>query len=203
MKRLLVAVILALSLLTNVGVAEAPLPSVLPLVDAATGKTFCTAFSINQLDNIWASAGHCAAHAVEKDITVHLANRLAIPVYFWYDQNHDMAVWQAQVSAKAFKLAKEPPQLYDVVVVQGYPYGLPALIHTTGTVAARNVFIAKDAPISDILTNAIAGGNSGSPVLNKKGEVVGIVWGMFTQGRHAIAVPWEALKQNLILYWEK
>lgn len=170
------------------------------------GMTFCTAFSINEQAGYWASAGHCAAYAEHlwlsggEPVTIdHHYAVVAFVSNFW-----DVAVFQTDAHAPAFALADAPAEVRDFVEIIGYPYGLARMV-TQGTVATRNILLEHPTymrpMMSDILDITIAGGNSGSPVLNKKGAVVGILWGGFTDSPHAISITWDAVKSVLGPYW--
>ena len=83
-------------------------------------------------------------------------------------------------NAKVLTLAKALPQEGEKIVVVGSPLGLEQTV-TDGIVSAvRDIpglgtFIQVTAPISP--------GSSGSPVVNLKGEVVGVACGVLTEGQ--------------------
>jgi S1-C subfamily serine protease len=165
------------------------------------GQTFCTAFAINQVERLWATAGHCADAAAKRDWEMRIAERPATAVFVKYDATRDYAILQAEVAGRPLLLANVAPQVDDVLVIKGFPYGLPALAVTRGTLAAKSVPI-PNRPISDVLDITVAGGNSGSPVL-KDGKVVGILWGGFLASPHSLSIPWETLRRELAVYWEQ
>ncbi len=83
----------------------------------------------------------------------------------------------------------------DKVMVLGYPYGMPFTI-TEGIVSNPKQiidgsnFIQTDAAINP--------GNSGGPVINEKGELVGIVTSKFTDADNmGFAIPMETLNEEL------
>ncbi len=83
----------------------------------------------------------------------------------------------------------------DKVLVMGYPFGMPFTI-TEGIVSnpkqnidGRN-FIQTDAAINP--------GNSGGPVINEKGELIGIVTSKFTNADNmGFAIPIDTLREEL------
>jgi len=83
----------------------------------------------------------------------------------------------------------------DKVIVLGYPFGMPFTV-TEGIVSNPNQiingsnFIQTDAAINP--------GNSGGPVINEKGELVGIVTSKFTEADNmGFAIPMETLREEL------
>lgn len=83
----------------------------------------------------------------------------------------------------------------DKVIVLGYPFGMPFTV-TEGIVSNPNQiidgsnFIQTDAAINP--------GNSGGPVINEKGELIGIVTSKFTDADNmGFAIPMETLREEL------
>jgi RNA polymerase subunit RPABC4/transcription elongation factor Spt4 len=83
----------------------------------------------------------------------------------------------------------------DKVIVLGYPFGLPFTI-TEGIVSnprqsiGGSYYIQTDAAINP--------GNSGGPVINEKGELMGIVTSKFSNADNmGFAIPLETLHQEL------
>lgn len=157
------------------------------------GGTFCTAFSINEHEGLWATARHCAVFVLEKHLTVTIGNVWAIPVYV--SPSDDIAIYQSAKHAQALRLAPQAPAVGDTIRVEGYPYGLFRLIEARGYLAARDE--PTDNGISDVLDVTVAGGNSGSPVLNASGDVVGILWGKFQESDHALSVPLSTVARSI------
>lgn len=207
-----------LALLLAACIALAPIPTAAKSLDSVQaiqhqGRTFCTVFSINEDLGYFASAGHCAIAVLERgydNITI-LGQPATIVMVA---RTFDVAVFQADVHVPALKLADrsvEPcnpkrPELCEIVSIQGFPYGLPRLITVTGHVAARRVPILHPSynriMYSDILDITTAGGNSGSPVMNSHGEVIGILWGGFVDSPHSLSVPLESVREVMLGYFE-
>ncbi|MFX0558073.1 trypsin-like peptidase domain-containing protein [Maribacter sp. CXY002] len=86
-------------------------------------------------------------------------------------------------------------QTRDKVIVLGYPYGMPFTV-TEGIVSnprqsiGGSYFIQTDAAINP--------GNSGGPVINEKGELMGIVTSKFSDADNmGFAIPLETLLEEL------
>jgi hypothetical protein len=86
-------------------------------------------------------------------------------------------------------------QTRDRVIVLGYPYGMPFTV-TEGIVSnprqsiGGSHFIQTDAAINP--------GNSGGPVINEKGELMGMVTSKFSDADNmGFAIPLETLKEEL------
>lgn len=205
MKRRLTALVLVLSLL----IPAIPRAERNPVQGLQfRGRTYCTVFSINETRGYWATAAHCAvaAYQLEHEEGGELSTidgKTATIIYI--DTWTDTAVLKADAHADAYKLAKKSPEVGDYLYIIGFPYGLTRT-RTEGTMAARDIPIPHPSfnivVISDILDITVAGGNSGSPVLNKNGQVVGVLWGGFTRSPHSISVPLESIRRSIGSFFE-
>lgn len=179
----------------------------------AQGTALCTVFSINKKEGYFASAGHCALSVITNSIPVTILGEPAIVVMV--GTLYDIAVFKADVHIQAMKLADKPVEACnpirlsdcEKISIQGFPAGMPRVITVTGYVSARSVPILHPRYSmimdSDILDITTTGGNSGSPVLNKDGEVVGILWGGFKDSPHALSVPLESIRPPMSGYFER
>jgi S1-C subfamily serine protease len=197
--RILLPVLLALTILAPSSGATL-LPSVMPLRAEIEGveRTFCTAFAINEQEHLWATAKHCVEAALDEEWEMRIGGGFAYPIYLT-PGGDDVAVIQAERAGEALSLAFEAPSVGQAIRIQGYPYGLPIRVTVTGTLAGRMLPIAGQ--FSDVLDINVAGGNSGSPVMNEDGRVIGVLWGRFVQSSHALAVPWETLQRLISGYF--
>jgi serine protease Do len=163
----------------------------------SNGQTFCTAFSINEEEGHWGTAAHCAAHVLEKGLEVTIKGQPAWIVSISFPAA-DVAVFQSEFKAPAFQLASKNSEVGDDVYIIGYPYGITRTL-TKGFLAAKSIPIQHPSTgyymASDILDITTAGGNSGSPVFNAKGQVIGVLWGGFIDSPHSLAVPLDATRR--------
>lgn len=83
----------------------------------------------------------------------------------------------------------------DKVLVLGYPFGMPftvteGIVSNPKQIIGGSNFIQTDAAINP--------GNSGGPVINEKGELMGIVTSKFTEADNmGFAIPMETLREEL------
>lgn len=201
--RLILSTLLILSLAVPGMARKASMEqSVRPLQtpsDSGQLVSFCTAFSISEKEGLWATARHCAVFAEEMQLTVSIGGSWAIVVY--ESPTDDMALFQSGTKAPVLTLSGQEPQVGDPITIEGFPYGLFRLIESKGHMAARQE--PTDNGVSDVLDIAVAPGSSGSPVLNKDGNVIGILWGKFDKSDHALSVPWEAVRRSLGVYFDR
>lgn len=91
------------------------------------------------------------------------------------------------------ELARRAPRAYDNAWTLGHPGGVPMQYyegHYSGTFNAEGV----DA---DAYSFPAAGGQSGSPVLDESGRVVGLIAWRFELTGQALAVKWSQLREFL------
>ncbi len=167
------------------------------------GQTYCTAWSVNEQEGYWASAGHCALGAMDATAKTEgefstLDGVQAAVIYI--DPFVDVAIFQADVHADAFKLAKKAAEVGDGVIVVGFPFGL-ARARTAGSMAIRSLWlvhpIIHNYVLNDVLDLTTAPGNSGSPVFDVHGKVVGLLWGGFGEVPMSLTVPLDALRTSI------
>lgn len=178
---------LALALLA-IGCESAPsyTRSVQPLRNAQGGN-FCTAFSINESEGLWATAAHCVTTDASEVFTV--GSDLAEAIYI--DDYWEIAVVQSQRHGPALPLRSAPLAVEDPVVMWGHPYGWLVLTRVEGRVAAVGQPVGAGIVASTIFDITTGGGNSGSPIM-VNGEVVSILWGAMRQSPHSLGTPTQA-----------
>ncbi len=149
----------------------------------------CTTGYINAKEHYWITAAHCVAGLEENsdaapEVTTanHAYTILGSPaIVVFADFDHDLAILQTIVdnnyTATPLKLAKAIPVWGTNVYMMGYPYGLGP-VYSVGYVSNPNYrFPFHGWDQRDFILYNLAGcpGNSGSPVVNEKGEIVSIL----------------------------
>lgn len=89
-------------------------------------------------------------------------------------------------SLQGLRLQAIPPEVGSVVRVLGFPRGRQYEDHL-GTIVGRSDDGAGNSVL--VLDVAAEPGNSGSPVIDDAGDVVGVVYARRTEGGHILAVP--------------
>lgn len=112
-----------------------------------------------------------------KDIAFLKAENLPIPIHS-VNTNHNTTV-----------------STRDKLLVMGFPYGMPFTV-TEGTVSnPQQIIGANDYIQTDAAINP---GNSGGPVINEKGELLGIVTSKFSDADNmGFAIPMERVREEL------
>jgi len=182
MKRIILSLLMALSLLVPASVDSKSFPflgSVRPLqMEGSDGalRNICTTSSINEKKDYWITAAHCVADDNQRFIE-------GTPVFTTEkDVELDLAVLTApSLDVKAIKLSPRQPRVGDEAYIAGHPFGYPSLFLTQGHVAVVDGELEGQRFM--VVDAAIAPGNSGSPVLNSKGEMISILqvgWGGYS-----------------------
>lgn len=118
-----------------------------------------------------------------------------------YDARRDLAVMRvvARIGAPALEIAEtDTVQTGDPVVVIGTPRGVPRVM-TSGEIRATNVTFPGLVPRIMLFFDAgVAPGNSGGPLLNASGQVIGVVVAGTNRGNGGgLAVSGSTLKTTL------
>lgn len=172
---------------------RAYLDLVLPVVVYTDkGESLGTCFRIF---NGLVTARHCLTDGTQLAIKGYSANRLKnCCVYVSRNPNIDVAY----IDTGEDMLANfESPQVLDEVLVMGYPkislflefcaaekanissMATLRMTPTRGSILAEGkVYYPKDMPKLLLITAKISGGNSGGPIINNKGLVVGVATGL-------------------------
>jgi serine protease Do len=113
------------------------------------------------------------------------------------DKEHDLAILLARAKdLRPLPLAKGLPEPGEKVVAIGHPRGLTNSI-SDGIVSAIRADGVRDRQIQ--MTAPISPGNSGGPVLNERGEVVGVSQSIRIDGQNLnFAVPVGYVKELLV-----
>lgn len=162
------------------------------VVETDKGESMGTCFRIY---NGLATAKHCLLDGKPVGIRGYSKNQLqSFNVYMSEDPDFDLAFIE---TGEPFVYNEGTPHVLDDVLVMGYPKvacfldfctaekaNISAmadlrLTPTIGSIAAEGeMYMAKDLPKLLLVTAKIRGGNSGGPVINDEGYVVGIATGV-------------------------
>lgn len=118
-------------------------------------------------------------------------------------KNHDLCLLTSD-RYSGITIAELDVEKFEHVTVVGHPRGLPLTIRH-GNVVSKEVsqfpWVSAE-PINFLFINIIAyGGNSGSPVTNDKGELIGVLFGGFrNEHTEAFVVPLTDVKLFLNEY---
>ena len=149
-------------------------------------------------DNIIITNYHVVAGNLTVSVEGQDKNRYLAKVIY-VNQGKDIAFLRSESLPKPTKtvLTKHTTEISsrDKVIVLGYPFGMPftvteGIVSNPKQVINGSNFIQTDAAINP--------GNSGGPVINEKGEMVGIVTSKFTEADNmGFAIPMETLREEL------
>ncbi len=116
----------------------------------------------------------------------------------------DIAFLKAQKLPKLIKTVRTDHNnitgTRNKVLVLGYPFGMPftvteGIVSNPKQIIDGNTYIQTDAAINP--------GNSGGPIINEKGELIGIVTSKFTEADNmGFAIPIETLREELEIIGE-
>ena len=113
------------------------------------------------------------------------------------DEKHDLAILQVSASdVQSLPLAdSNTVEIGDTVYVAGNPKGFLEGTFSDGIISA----IRGDSTSKRLqMTAPVSSGNSGGPVLNDKGEVIGVSFATFRDGQNLnFAIPSNYLKELL------
>lgn len=95
------------------------------------------------------------------------------------------------------ELAGEPPEPGQDVIAVGYPGGGPATVSTGRVVDVTDAQVLGE-PAGVVVVDApIRQGNSGGPLLDEQGRVVGVVFALDVRTGYGLAVPVTTLLERL------
>ena len=118
------------------------------------------------------TAAHVPDHAVGHPMVVLFTDgSSSLATLVWEDEASDTAIMKLATPTKLApaKLSHIPPHTGDTIYAVGYPLGLPLSVQRGQVVAEEPA-----GPSIIVINCTIAPGDSGGPVFNEAGEVVGI-----------------------------
>ena len=192
MKKFLLGLILSISL----GCFAVPHSSIQPIQYINDDKeviNICASFSINQEQGFWLTAGHCA----HEGTMVHGQ----IIKYIFINEEEDLALFE-DTHRPALKLAIGPAPAGEDVVILGYPHGSLDIIPFFGKSSGPNIRMTRKGVPTDLYNVLALPGDSGGPILDSSGRVVGLGH-MSTQSGAAYGWTYESLKRIAGPFWEK
>ncbi len=149
-------------------------------------------------DNIIVTNYHVVAGSLKVSIESSDKNRFLAKVVY-VNQGKDIAFLKSEDLPKPTEtvLTKHNNETAsrDKVMVLGFPYGMPftiteGIISNPKQIIDGSSFIQTDAAINP--------GNSGGPIINEKGELIGIVTSKFSDADNmGFAIPIETLREEL------
>ena len=157
----------------------------MPVLDphtlAVSIENICTASSVG--DGEWLTKAHCVTHGRQ----VYISGEPAAVIKA--DDNVDLALVKTRfVKAPALRVAVKAPSALDVVVMLGHPMGFYQVVATTGWVSVpewREPGMAFPLMLVQIVG---APGNSGSSILNTRGEIISVLEGGWGRSFEPMAV---------------
>lgn len=174
MLKTILATIVLFSVCATTSAQGAAFNRALPVLNAEKDAN-ASALLINK------SAVLTAAHAVSGSVQVFACGPgLVKGRLVRFDLLYDLAIFELATPCEKVDvtpLAKASAVEGEMVTIQGYP-GTNTRRTVVGAVVSYEILPGPPVPRLYMLTDAvISGGNSGGPVLNAKGELVGIVQG--------------------------
>lgn len=152
----------------------------------------------SQEDDVVITNYHVVSGSLEVSIEGQDKNRCLAKVVY-VNPGKDIAFLKVENLPKPTSAAltqhKTETNSRDKVMVLGYPFGMPYTI-TEGIVSnPRQIIDGSNYIQTDAAINP---GNSGGPVINEKGELIGIVTSKFTGADNmGFAIPVETLREEL------
>lgn len=179
-------------------VLERVMQSVWPMRSTMDSQGFCTAFSISRAKGLWMTAGHCVLGQEAGSILPAYVWLKQTPVTIVYvDADNDVAVFRSESQVVAIPMSDVAPKVGDEADMVAWTvipdYNTPMVSY--GRVAAVDAPIPSDGRIKRSMM-VIAGGipgQSGSPVVNSLGQLIGVHWGGRSDAPYSVDVPFDAV----------
>jgi S1-C subfamily serine protease len=160
------------------------------------GEGVATGFAIDHTTLV--TARHVVADATSLTATMPQGGRVAATDY---EQNltHDLGLVHVTVpeGVPIVGLARRDPMSGDRIRAVGFPRGRPVTV-TSGRVVEYVDGARYHEPGRVVRTSAeVEPGNSGGPLVNTRGEVVGVVFAIDLVNNDSLAIPVSTLRQAL------
>jgi len=145
----------------------------------------CTAFAIEA--TTWVTAHHCLTTGT----TMRIHDQ-AVDILGEFP-DADILVLEGP-NTQFYPLAAVDVQISGAVTVIGYPYGVGP-VTTHGMKAAKP--LETPLGLRTLYAVSVSPGSSGSPILNARGEVVGIVEGVTPNNALTVGIPYDVTVMTL------
>jgi S1-C subfamily serine protease len=137
----------------------------------------CTTSSINGKIGLWLTANHCVQNGpVEVEDRSDPDHPFYPATVIWQNGMEDLAVLITPgLRVTALKLATVSPEVGDEVHSFGFPLAFTKLQFVRGYMVSDSTKVSDEGQIRDLFNLSICAGASGSPILNKDGDIVSVV----------------------------
>lgn len=162
---------------------------------------YCSSVSVEYKgSNYTVTNRHCCRAYGEYMKDIRFVGK-SIETILYESEINDVCVMTSNAK-KSIKIAKKPAKLYEKVLIMGYPRGqllTPRFGHVLSTAKkiCLNYDSGKRCERAIVSSNLIFPGNSGSPMVNMRGELVGLAYGGNWSISYAISVQLHNVKRAL------
>ena len=133
---------------------------------------------------------------LDKGFTLSTENMESLEV-IKRSENHDLCLLKSDRDT-GIELAQKPSRVMDEVILVGHPRGLPLVVRHGHVMSNETIdpdWLETGEIRGQIISTTTYGGSSGSPVINRYGKVVGVLFaGSRVHHTEGFMVPWEALQ---------
>lgn len=169
---------------------------------SVTGRNYCSSSHIKYKSKVYTVTNKhcCEAYSGFEADTVRVGSSLERILHI--SNVHDVCVLSASNVKGYLKLANYDIELWDSIMLMGYPLGL-SLTPSAGIIISINtpVIVGSILDYTEYISHEAMlrsfPGNSGSPVVNRKGQVVGLLYAGYRDINRSIIVPWRYVKDAL------